>query len=85
MIKLNEEFAFERDAYGWQLYQWRDGKDKDGNPKRHKNTSYYPNLHQISSAIIDRSAGACQSMTDLQSLLKAAENGLTEYLEEQSP
>jgi len=81
MIELNADFSFERDTYGWQLHQWRDGKDKKGQPKRQKTTTYHANLHQICSTVIDRTAGNCQSMAELQALLVNAEDMLIEYVE----
>jgi len=79
MIELNDDFSFERDTYGWQLHQWRDGKDKNGEHKRQKTTTYHANLHQICRSVIDRMAGNCQSMAELQALLVKAENMLTEH------
>ena len=71
MITFSERFQFEKDNYGWMLHEWRIGKDKDGNPKRHKDTTYHANLEQIFKAIIDKSAGDCESMDEIKGLLKS--------------
>ena len=81
MIELNADFSFERDTYGWQLHHWRDGKDKEGKPKRQKTTTYHATLHQVCDAVIDRAAGGCQDMADLKGLLKNTVRALTEYAE----
>ena len=82
MIKINEDFEFERDTYGWQLHQYRDGMNKKtGEPTRTKSTTYHASIYQICAAVIDRSAGGCKSMEDLRQLLNDAEKGLTEKME----
>lgn len=77
MIELNEDFSFERDHYGWKLHHWVDGEDKDGNPKRHRHTTYYANLRNLSVAVVDRMVGGCGSMEELTSLLSQAEDVVT--------
>ena len=71
MITFNNQFQFERDQYGWSLHIWREGKDKDGKPKRHKDTRYYANLAQVFEAMIDVSAGNCSCMGELTNLITA--------------
>lgn len=82
MIKLNEEFYFERDYYQWKLHHWRMGKDKNGNEKRQKYTTYYANLSNVCAAVVDRMAGSCNSMAELRDMLATAQNLLTHHVEE---
>lgn len=82
MIKINEDFEFERDEYGWRLYQWKDGiNKKTGKATRNKSVTYHANIYQICAAVIDRSAGGCQSMEELRDMLSSAEQGLTKVME----
>lgn len=71
MITFSERFQFERDRYGWMLHEWYEGRSKDKQPKRHMITTYHANLEQVLSAIIDKSAGDCESIDELRGLLKA--------------
>lgn len=57
MITINDRFKFERQEMCWALHEYKDGKDKDGNPKQTKTTTYHSRLEHICDAIIDRSAG----------------------------
>ncbi len=84
MITLNADFSFERDEHCWKLYRWRDGKDKDGNPKRRKTITYHSTLRQICEAVIDRKAGECTSINKLFDLLNNAEAVLTKHVEEKA-
>ena len=65
MIKLSERFSFEQDPYQWLLHETVAGKDKDGNPKPRRKTTYHKNLKQIAGEIIDRTSGDCSSMDEL--------------------
>lgn len=71
MIIFSERFQFERDKYGWMLHEWYEGRGKDKKPKMHKTTTYHANLEQVLSAVIDKSAGDCESVDELRGLLKA--------------
>ena len=82
VMTVNDKFEFERDKYCWQLHEWRDGKDKDGNVKRQKRTTYHSTLDQIADAIIDRSAGECQSLSELKGFLSGAKLALTKHIKE---
>lgn len=79
MIKINEDFEFERDNHGWQLHQWRDGKSKDGSPKRQKKTTYHSNIDQVCAAFIDRSAGDCSSIEELRGMLLGTRKAVSDY------
>lgn len=81
MIKLNEDFSFERDTHGWKLHFWQMGKDKEGNPKRHQTTTFYASLEHVAEAILDRAAGECPDMQKLLKMLGDAEQGLFKQLE----
>lgn len=82
MIQLDDEFEFCRDKYGWILHQWRDGKDKQGNPKKQKSITYWSNLRQVAEYIIDRRAGNCESMRELTELFRLASRNLSSKLGE---
>ena len=71
MIKINDRFSIERDQYNWLLHEWRDGQDKDGNPKKQKSTTYHATIQQVFNAVLDRSAGRCESIEELRDLLKS--------------
>jgi len=70
MIKFDDRFSFERDKYGWILYEFKDGKDKNGNPKKQQHQTYYADLNQVGRAIVDRAAGGCASMEELTTSLR---------------
>jgi hypothetical protein len=69
MIKFNEDYSFERDKYQWILHHSYDGRDKDKNPKRQSRDTYHATLEQICQTIVDREAGRCTDMAELQKLL----------------
>jgi hypothetical protein len=75
MINLKKDFECMRDANGWQLNHYYNGFDKNKNPKRSFNKSYYANFGQVIRAVIDIEAGKCESMEELLSLLKKAYSG----------
>jgi hypothetical protein len=75
MINLKKDFECMRDANGWQLNSYYNGFDKNKNPKRSFNKSYYANFGQVIRAVIDIEAGKCESMEELLSLLKKAYSG----------
>lgn len=71
-IKYDDKFSFSRDAYGWTLYEWREGKDKNGKPKRVATKSYHSNLSQVCRAIIDREAGECENLRQIIEMIDRA-------------
>ena len=79
-IKISDDFDIERDEYCWHLHEWKAGKDKNGNPKRRKVTTYYATLRQISNAIIDRSAGKAKALEEMADLLEHAETKILDCL-----
>lgn len=81
MIKLNEDYEFERDQHCWNLHTWSDGKTKEGDHKRSKKTTYHSTLRQLCNAIIEREAGKCESMEELKRLLVNASDILTKQVE----
>jgi hypothetical protein len=72
MIKINERFWFERDQHCWNLYEWKDGKNKDGEPMRSKTTTYHSRLEQICNEVIDRTAGDADGMQGVLLLINMA-------------
>lgn len=72
MIRINDDFEFERDNHCWHLHHWRDGiNPKTREPTRAKNTTYHANLEQVAMAVIDRSAGQAESMEELVEIIRA--------------
>ena len=84
MIKLNDRFEFERTKYNWELHEWRDGKDRDGQHKRHKQTTYYPNIKTLCGEIIDRSIGRCETLEQIIDMLSGANKMLADHVEDAS-
>lgn len=81
MIKVNDRFSFVRGQYDWQLHETYLGKDKDGNPKPQTKISYYPNIKQVASAIMDKSSDTAESLTQLIDTWNILERDLTKELE----
>lgn len=81
-MKIDERFEVERDTYCWMLHDWRDGKGKDGNPKRTKRTTYHRDLLQVHEVILNRTAGECQVLADLPRLLKEQTDRVVHALEQ---
>jgi hypothetical protein len=72
MIKINEDFEFERDPHQWILHEWRDGVNpKTKEPTRVEKVTYHGTLHQVCCEVIERYAGSCDS---LQEVMKAIES-----------
>lgn len=80
-MKIDETFEVERDTYCWMLHEWRDGKDRNGNPKRTKRTTYHRDLVQVSDVILDRTAGECTVLSELPALLKAQTDRIVQAIE----
>lgn len=71
-IKINDTFEFERYAHGWELHEWRDGKDKDGKPKKSKKTTYHSSLEHLCRVMIDKSAGNADTAGDILCAIETA-------------
>ena len=70
MIKLNEDYSFEKDPYQWILHSWKTVVNKkDGSTKRQKKTTFHSNILQVCNEIVNREAGKCESMEELRDLL----------------
>ncbi len=66
MIKINDRFEFERQEHCWNLYEWKDGiNPKTKKPTRSKTVSYHANVMQICNEVIDREAGAAESVQEI--------------------
>ena len=74
------DFEFGRDQYSWVLDQWVPGKDKDGNPKRRKHTTWHSSLEQVLKVIVDRSAGECKDAVRMLEYLKGVQAELAKGL-----
>jgi hypothetical protein len=75
-IRVGDDFIIDRE-YGWTLYSFYTGKDKDGQPKRTHKTTYHGSLAQVMDAIIDRQAGMEKSIGDIKAMLTRASESLT--------
>jgi hypothetical protein len=74
MIKINDRFEIFRDNYCWHLVERKDGKDKNGNPKKRKYTTYFPHLEAVCSVLVDRMAGeACKDILTVIYTVKRAQ------------
>ena len=80
MIKINDKFEFERADQCWELHEWRTGKNKDGEPTRTKSTTYHATILQVCKAVIDREAGAADSLQDLVDTINASTDDLEECI-----
>lgn len=80
-MKIDDRFEVERDQFCWQLHDWRMGKDRSGNPKRTKRTTYHRDLVQVSEVILDRTAGECTVLSELPALLKAQTDRIVQAIE----
>ena len=70
MIKFNDRFTAERDKYQWILKEHYMGKAvKDKPAKMQCKESYYGTLRQVCNAVIDRSAGDCESLGEVITML----------------
>ena len=73
MIKINDTFEIEKDPYCWNLHEWRDGVNKQGEATRTKRTTYYNSLVHVCGKIIDKSAGiACNQAEIMVAAIKKA-------------
>lgn len=85
MINFDRQFTFEpNQPSGWQLHEWYDGKDKDGNPVRQHRTTYWESLRQVCGAVLERTSRECESAEELRNLLQNAEDILLECVENQT-
>ena len=83
MIKINEDFEFERADQCWELHQWRDGTNpKTKEPTRTKTTTYHGSVAQVCRAVIDREAGAADSLQSLQDTIQISTDQVCKAVEE---
>jgi hypothetical protein len=77
MIKINEDFEFERDPQQWVLHEWRDGVNpKTKEPTRVEKITYHGTLHQVCSAVIERNSGKCESLKEVMKAIEATKADL---------
>jgi hypothetical protein len=84
-IQINEIFSFEKDkdTYGWQLHELKDGvSSKTKLQIKTEYTTYHATLKQVCKNVIDRSLGKCDSLNEIITMLENAENILTVKVEE---
>lgn len=72
MTKVNERFEFERDTWGWILYDWKDSTNRKGDPTRTARNSYYGTINQVGYAILDRTAGQCSEIAEILTAIEKA-------------
>ena len=71
MIKINEDFEFERADQCWELHHWKDGTNpKTKEPVRTKTTTYHATVSQVCKAVIDRDSGSADSLKSFQDIIE---------------
>ena len=86
MIKYNDRFEFEKDKYQWILTEFVDSKDrKTGETKKKAEKSFHGTLRQVMSAICDREAGECESLSELRLMLDTHEWAMVSVAERLTP
>lgn len=76
MIRINQRFSTERDAYQWLLHESKAGLSKKKIPIVVVSTTYHPNLKSICREIANRDLGKCESVDDIFDALSAFERSL---------
>ena len=77
-IIINETYSMSRDSNGWTLYTIRQGiNPKTKEPTTREVQTYYGRLEQLCSAVIDRSAGDCETLEEIIEMLHYARQGMT--------
>lgn len=86
MITLTENWKLRNDKYQWILIHEYDGKDKEGNAKRHTRESYHGNLSQVAKYIVNQEAKAAEQLEYILDIVgnleRAIENNLIKYIGE---
>ena len=80
-MKIGEDWELKSDKYQWILKEWRDGKDKDGNPKRQCRETYHSNFRQVASKMLDTTAKHCDSVSELLELFNRASDLLGDRIQ----
>ena len=76
MIRINEDFEFERYTYGWTLHWYQDGLNKKTKQRTRNSTqTYYSTLDQLCQSVIDKSAGGA---VDINGVVSAINNASAE-------
>ncbi len=82
MVKINENFKFERDAYQWILTETYMGRDKKtGEPKAQTRKSFHGTLQQVCKYILDRGVKDCQSLEEIIEKIDKAVELMTKQAE----
>lgn len=76
MIKVNEDFEFEKDKFQWILHEWKDSESKEGEAKRVKTTTYHGSLEQVCNRIVQNSAGKCESVSEIIDVIDNAKRDI---------
>ena len=79
-MKIIDGYEATRDQYGWTLIQTLAAKRRDGTQSTKKKLSYYPNIQQVMSAVIDREAGKCASIVELRDFIERSHREFVEKL-----
>ena len=62
---IEGRYEIGRDSHNLILIEWVNGKDKDGNFKRQKKTSFYPTMRSILLEISEREMKRCNTIDSL--------------------
>jgi len=68
-IKVNNSWSVEGDNFNWTLHNWYDGKDKNGNHKRHSKELYYSSLSSALKVCCEKSLLGCESAEEIMDRL----------------
>lgn len=79
-MRLNKRFGIRCDKYNWILDIYREGKDKDGNPKEQKTEQFFGQLEHVAGYILNVLGESCESLDDLIELYTIKKEELTELL-----
>lgn len=65
---------------GWVLYEKRSGiNPKTKEPAVGEKESYYPNLRQLTNAVIEAQAKECKNLSEIKELLESIKKTLDKY------
>jgi len=82
MIQIGR-FTIEQTSDCWILAETHDGKPgKCGKIREQKKNTYHANLRQVAAFMVDRYAGECDSVTQLNTMLVKAANQVEDFMAE---
>jgi len=67
---------------GWTLREKYQSKNKDGETVEKFDDTYHASLSQVCDSIIEKKSGLCESLSELQDMLRSAKATLVKKIEE---